>query len=83
MKDTLCDGCGKPLLEEELHPAAPSVLCDSCRIHQGLFPLGHTGPYRTSFSVKDHPGAGRTTRVTVPRKTTDGPVPLKRQKISS
>ena len=48
-----CDRCGKDIPEGQGHTHEGKTLCEACRIHVGLYPLGHTGHFKKSFYIKD------------------------------
>ena len=48
-----CDRCGKEIVKEEEYRHGGKKLCPDCRMHAGLFPLGHTGMYKKEFYIKD------------------------------
>ena len=48
-----CRRCGKELTEEQVYSAKGKPMCEHCAMHVGLFPLGHTGPHKKLFYIKD------------------------------
>ena len=48
-----CDRCNKEITEEQVYTHQGKILCESCRMQLGLFPLGHTGQHKKAFYIKD------------------------------
>lgn len=48
-----CDRCGKEITGGQVYRHEGKNLCENCRIHLGLYPLGHTGQYKKAFNIKD------------------------------
>jgi hypothetical protein len=48
-----CDRCSKPVEEDSIFHHEGKKLCEDCRLHVGIFPLGHIGHLKKSFYIKD------------------------------
>ncbi|MFC1941595.1 hypothetical protein ACFLWU_00035 [Chloroflexota bacterium] len=48
-----CDRCGEEITEVQVYEYDGKKLCEDCRIHVGLYPLGHTGQQQKAFYIKD------------------------------
>jgi len=48
-----CSRCKKEIKEGQEFTHEGRILCEDCRIHAGLYPLGHTGQYKRAFNIKD------------------------------
>ena len=48
-----CSRCGKELKGKQVYSSRGKALCEDCFMHEGLFPLGHTGHLKNMFKIKD------------------------------
>ena len=48
-----CSRCGKEIVEEQIYTYAGKPMCEDCFINVSRFPLGHTGPLKKLFNIKD------------------------------
>jgi hypothetical protein len=48
-----CFRCDKEIAEGEIYTHKGQPMCEDCLMYIGLFPLEHSGQYRSLFHIKD------------------------------
>ena len=62
----ICSKCGSDVPEKRMCTYKGKPTCEDCVMRAGLFPLGHKGPFRKQFAVKDSLKGGSPTLVYLP-----------------